>query len=280
VQREAAIRLLRPSDLPQAMHLKECAGWNQSAADWKRLLELEPGGCFGLECAGRLAATATALIYGPHLAWIGMVLTLPEFRGHGFATRMMRHAIAYASESGVAKAGLDATGMGIGVYRRLEFEPEGSEGNIQRWARPASSITLPNCSVDVWQPHKELDLRAFGADRSDLLSNLAGVESASVQRHGYAMGRPGSQAAYFGPCVADSPGVAADLLRWYLASHPGAPVYWDILTANRTAEELAREHGFSPLRVLTRMFRTLQPGAEGPIADASLVYATAGFECG
>ncbi len=228
----SGIRLLGRSDLPGAMHLKECAGWNQTKEDWERLLELEPEGCFGLEQDGRLAATTTVLTYGRDLAWIGMVLTLPEYRGHGFASMLMEHAIDFASRRGIAKIGLDATGMGIGVYRRFGFEPEAPESTIKRWARPASAGLLSPVAVDAWQPHAELDRRAFGADRSELLQSLARVESASVPGRGYAMGRPGSQAAYFGPCVADSSGVAETLLRWYLARHPAEPVYWDILAAN------------------------------------------------
>ncbi len=271
------IRLLRRADVPGAMHLKECAGWNQTREDWERLFELEPEGCFGLEQDGRLAATATALTYGRDLAWIGMVLTLPEYRGHGLASLLMERAIDFAARRGIAKIGLDATSMGIGVYRRLQFEPEGI---IQRWTRQASVGLVAPASVEAWQPHGEMDRRAFGADRSELLRSLARVESASIPGRGYAMGRPGSQAAYFGPCVADSPAVATTLLRWYLARHPAEPVYWDILAANHEAEALAREHGFAPLRELTRMVLVLRPDPRNAHPDARLVYATAGLECG
>lgn len=276
----SGIRLLRHTDVPGAMHLKESAGWNQTQEDWERLLELEPEGCFGLEQDGRLAATATALTYGRDLAWIGMVLTLPECRGHGFASLLMEHAIDFAARRGVAKIGLDATSMGIGVYRRFGFEPEGTEAIIKRWARPASADPVSPVAVDAWQPHAELDRRAFGTDRSELLQSLARVESASVLGRGYAMGRPGSRTAYFGPCVAESADAAATLLRWYLTRHPAEPAYWDILAANDEAESLAREHGFAPIRELTRMVRILRTDAQRAPSDPRLVYATAGLECG
>ncbi len=274
------IRLLRRADVPGAMHLKECAGWNQTREDWERLLDLEPEGCFGLEQDGRLAATATALTYGRDLAWIGMVLTLPEFRGHGFASMLMEHAIDFAARRGIAKIGLDATSLGIGVYRRLGFAAEEPEATIKRWARPASAGLVSPGAVDLWRPHAELDRRAFGADRSELLQRLARVESASVPGRGYAMGRAGSQAAYFGPCVADSSAVATTLLQWYLARHPAETNYWDIQAANHEAEALARRHGFAPLRELTRMVRVLGPDVQSALPDARLVYATAGLEYG
>ena len=36
------------ADIPQAMRLKESAGWNQTALDWQRLLTLAPDGCWGI----------------------------------------------------------------------------------------------------------------------------------------------------------------------------------------------------------------------------------------
>ena len=89
------------------------------------------------------------------------------------------------------------------------------------------------------------------------------------------MGRPGSKAAYFGPCVGRSADVADRLVGWFLARHPDEVVYWDILQGNPEATRLASQYGFRPVRQLTRMFR-------GPVAygDESLVYAIAGFEYG
>lgn len=271
------IRLLRREDLPGAMRLKECAGWNQTTQDWERLLELEPNGCFGLDQDGRLAASTTVLTYGKDLAWIGMVLTLPEFRGHGFASMLMQHAIDYSEQCGIARLGLDATSMGIGVYRRLGFEPVGI---LKRWARPDSADQIATVALDAWQPDRELDRRAFGADRSALLRRLARLESAFIPRLGFAMGRPGHSAAYFGPCVTDSSTAATTFLHWFLAKHPAEQVYWDILADNREAEALAREHGFAPVRELTRMVRVLRHDAQVAAPDARLVYATAGLECG
>ena len=64
------IRLLEVRDLAGAMRLKESAGWNQTAADWRRLLELAPEGCFAVELDGVIAATATVVTYGQDLAWM------------------------------------------------------------------------------------------------------------------------------------------------------------------------------------------------------------------
>lgn len=268
----SGIRLLLQSDISGAMRLKEAAGWNQTAADWERLLELEPEGCFGLEHDGILAATATAVTYGEDLAWIGMVLTLPEFRGRGFARSLMASVMNFADSRGVATAGLDATDMGIALYREFGFE---SAGVVERWQRLEDAASVDPADVGQWELAADLDRAAFGTDRGRLLLSLDSSECASLSGLGYAMARPGSKACYFGPCVTRMADSAERLLRWFLVRHPQERVYWDILTANRDATRLANQYGFSPIRQLTRMFR-------GPAIpdDPSLVFAIAGFEYG
>jgi ribosomal protein S18 acetylase RimI-like enzyme len=271
------VRSLQTSDIPGAMRLKEAAGWNQVEADWARLLDLQPDGCFALEQGGQLAATATALLYGKDLAWIGMVLTGPEFRGRGFARTLMDRAMRFVDASGVAEAGLDATDMGIALYRSFGFE---EESVVERWGLPAGATAFEPVAVDPWKPDPELDLLAFGTDRSTVLASLASCESVAIPGSGYAMGRAGSKAFYFGPCVAKSGRAADQFLRWFLARHPGEPVYWDILRDNTEAIQLAEKHGFQPLRQLTRMKHVLRPGAQVTVPDNSLVFAIAGFELG
>src|SRR5947209_20559745 len=110
------VRLLNPSDIPQAMRLKGAAGWNQTAEDWARLMELAPHGCFGIDVDGVLASTTTAVCYGTDLAWIGMVLTSAEHRGRGLARTLMRHTLEYIAQRGVECVKLDATDMGRPLY--------------------------------------------------------------------------------------------------------------------------------------------------------------------
>src|SRR5919112_5707112 len=90
------LRSLHAGDLPDLMTLKEAASWNQTEDDWLRCLRLEPDGCFGIEADGMVVASTTVIRYGSDLAWIGMVLTRPEFRGRGLARRLMERAIEYA----------------------------------------------------------------------------------------------------------------------------------------------------------------------------------------
>jgi GNAT superfamily N-acetyltransferase len=259
------------ADIPAAMRLKEAAGWNQTEMDWHNLLRLAPEGCFCMHADGAIAATTTAVCFGRELAWIGMVLTHPDFRGRGLARALMEHALA-TLEGRVDWIKLDATDMGHPLYSKLGFE---DESPIERWAARVPAVgeaeKLPPAAPDL-----DLDRRAFGADRSGLLSILNAIESVGTEG-GYAMGRAGSKAHYFGPCVAANPQAARRLVQGFLSRHPGETVYWDLLPQNERAVRLAQEQGFEPLRRLVRMAR---PG-KAPLAhDDRQVYAIAGFEYG
>ena len=89
---------------------------------------------------------------------------------------------------------------------------------------------------------------------------------------------PATPAAYFGPCIADSPQTAEKLLRWFLSRHVGERIFWDILSANREAVALAQAYGFQPARELARMSVNLRPAVS--TGDVATTFAIAGLEYG
>ena len=255
-------------DLPGLMALKSAANWNQTADDLTRFLRLEPNGCFGIDADGVLAASTAVMTYGNDLAWIGMVLTLPEFRGRGFARTLMQHAI---ESCGARTAKLDATDMGQPLYEALGFVVECP---IERWRREAGPYGEPP-AVEPVRVDAALDRIAFGADRSRLLREFALNESAS-SGGAYAFGRPGANAAHFGPCVSSSPEDFARLLRWFTSRHAHEASVIDLFPFHADAARTASELGFVPFRRLKRM--VLLPAA--PSLPDPRIYAAAGFEWG
>jgi GNAT superfamily N-acetyltransferase len=271
---EPTVRPFTAPDMPHLMRLSREAGWNQTEDDWLRIIQLEPEGCFAIECAGELVATATAYCYGEELAWIGMVLTAVEYRRRGFGRRLMEESLAFTRRRGVRWIKLDSTDMGKPLYSDLGFQDEYA---VERWKRAAGSASA--ATADPFALPALVDREAFGADRSRLLETLAPIESASVGDAGYAMGRPGSRATYFGPCVARDPVIAGRLLRWFLWRHQNEDIFWDLIPDNPAAVALAREWGFLPARRLTRM---RMPGRRATTFHErpGLIYALAGFEYG
>jgi GNAT superfamily N-acetyltransferase len=244
------IRQLEPADAPQALALSQAAGWQQTIEDWRLAIEMNPGGCFAMEMDGTVVATTTSIRYGTVLAWIGMVLTHPEFRGRGYARALIERVLDHLG--GVETAKLDATEMGAPLYRQLGFVEECA---IERWIGKLSTAPIEAQSFT----YPAFDQEAFGADRRVLLERLAKIESASLE-DAFAMGR-GNR---FGPCAACSNDYALWLAKWFLARHPDEPIVWDLFPENNLAQSL----GFEFSRRLTRMTRP-QTRSE-PCADLRL----------
>jgi GNAT superfamily N-acetyltransferase len=242
-------RLLRIDDLLDLFALSASAGWNQTAEDWSHLLSLAPQSCYGIEQDGRIVSTATALVHSPQLAWIGMVLTLPEYRGRGFAKRLFEVTLTAPASC----LGLDATAQGQPLYEQYGFQPAYP---VERWRRDPA----PAPSAAEFLP---------------IESSPSHWESAALDPQNRAFARPGRLAHFFGPAHATSPDSAAQLLAWFLHYHGQEPCFWDLDPANLGAVHLAHEAGFQPVRHLMRMFRG------SPLPDRNpLEYALPGFEYG
>ena len=221
------VRLLHEADIPAALRLKELARWNQTESDWRRLLRLEPSGCFCATIAGNVVATITTTTYGRELAWIGMVLVDPEFRRLGIATKLMRLALDHLIEAGVPTVKLDATPDGRPVYENLGFK---EESLIERWEGIAGKQPVGCSTLDISarQEALALDARAFGADRSKLIemlvedSYVTPVVAMETDRRltGHALARRGTAAAYLGPLVATVADAATVLLDGLLTLAP------------------------------------------------------------
>jgi len=277
------IRTMQAGDIPFGLRLCRLAHWNQTEADWRRLLALEPGGVFVAEIDGRPCGTAGTTCYDTRTAWIGMVLVHPDFRRRGVASALMDHCLRHLQARGAQSIKLDATDQGRPVYLRLGFN---DERPVYRYAgvRPQELAARPaarGIGPSDWAAIGRLDEVAFGADRLRLLKLLAADglsaaagDSGAVRAYGFA--RPGHEASHLGPVVAADPAAARNVVASLLARLPRAPVIWDVLPNNRDAVALAEGLGLSAGRRLTRMYRgaTMNPG------DVSCVYAAAGFELG
>ena len=266
-------RALRLCDLAAAVELSSLAGWNQTAEDWRMLLDLAPAGCFAVEADGQLVSTATVVCYGKQLAWIGMVLTKPEFRGRGFARRLLGHALDYANSLGIETVKLDATDQGEQLYESFGFRAEQS---VERWVRPGVSTCPAPRNSSPPAPHSyELDFGAVCADRTAMLEQLARRSDLHVRPGVFLFARSGRTSAHIGPCLAPDPSGARAVIEECIHDSPHAAWSWDLLPANHNAVALAFDLGFTRQRQLTRM--TVGKPLRG---RDELTYAIAGFELG
>ena len=274
------LRLIKASDFAAALELSRAAGWNQTPEDWRMLLEVAPDRCLGIEAEGRLVATTTLLCYQQRLAWIGMVLTHPDYRGRGFARRLIAAALDRADSLGVETVKLDATEQGRPLYEGFGFR---AEQPVERWSRSAlpklqAPETRPAESKNpssLSQALRELDTQAFVADRSIMLQELAQRSSLHSSPNAFLFARAGRATEYLGPCVAADPAAARAIITGTINSSAHTGWSWDSLPANKDAVTLASELGFSRQRCLTRMVR-----GKPLHGHDEMVYAIAGFELG
>jgi len=258
-------------------HLAAClalcasAGWNQNEADWRLMLGMGHGWGISLP-DGTLAASTLVLPYGKDFAWVSMVLVLPEHRRKGYASRLLRLALADLESRGLT-AVLDATPAGREVYRQEGFR---DTWGFKRYVLGNQSKTAANQVRLIhdrdWPWILELDLRAFGASREMLLRALAQrlPEAALVvEGRGFILGREGREARQVGPLIAADREAAMSLLTAGLgAVQP--PVYLDLV------DRVPAPPGSVFQRPFTRMVHGSRPAP----GNEKLVFLVAGPELG
>jgi len=266
------IRPLVPDDLPFAQNVREIAGWNQTDADWMRLIQYQPDGCFVVEHDGKPAGTATTTVFNEEVGWIGMVLVHPDFRRRGLATLLLESCIEYLTP--ITKCiKLDATPAGMKVYEKLGFV---EESRLHRWEGKAPlgvSEKSNGAAIPV-----EMDTDAFGTNRGAYLNVLAKDSSVLVSANGsgYGMIRQGKNASYLGPVISADKSAGAGMVSSLLSIEAGKKTYWDIHETNRAAVEAAEELGFVRQRELIRMYL----GTENFQGRLDLQWAISGPETG
>jgi GNAT superfamily N-acetyltransferase len=276
---------LREEHLPGCLALSKAAHWNQNGADWRLMLEIGRG--WGITLAdGTLAASTVVLPYG-NFAWVSMVLVLPEHRRQGYATQLLRTALADLASRRLTPI-LDATPAGREVYVQEGFRDTWGfrrfqlDGTIAALERSTPVRTLRDAD---WPALLALDAQAFGASRERLLRALAGrspgtalVAEEDGALAGYLLGRDGREARQIGPLVARTSSAARALLAEALSSVL-SPVYLDLVDREPGIAAWLESLGFRFQRPFTRM---VHGAGETPVApgEAGLVYCPAGPELG
>ncbi|MBX3592019.1 MAG: GNAT family N-acetyltransferase [Burkholderiaceae bacterium] len=296
----APIVPLSVADLAGAIALSASASWNQNEADWRLMLTL--GRAWGIRAPDaqgceRLAASVVALPYGSEFAWVSMVLVLPEFRGRGYASQLLAHALNELAWRGIA-AILDATPAGHPIYVPMGFVDSWGFRRYRREAAaptaparhaPAERIEADARGLDVrplrdadWPSILGIDRPAFGADREALLRSLAArlpgaahVAERDGRIVGFVFGRDGREATQIGPLLAGDPVTTRALLDAALATIDG-PVYLDLADRHVELVPWLQSRGFAYQRPFTRMLR----GLKAAPGDPSRIVLVAGPELG
>ena len=258
----ATIRTMNECDLSAALLLSTSVGWNQIAADWQRMLWLEPGGCFVAERNGEVVGTTLCCTFGP-VAWLAMVIVREDQRGCGLGRKLVQTGLEYARQRGVKTVRLDATHLGEAVYKKLGFVSQFElvrMGGIVRIPDMSNSPAHQIVSAEPAQFEKiiRLDQDGTRTERGKLLrrlfsewSPLVGVSSLG-QTDGFLASRKGRLSTQYGP-MSGTEAAAVDLFTYALTNSCGQPVIADIPVHRQSLLQVARDFGLTEQRTLLRM---------------------------
>jgi len=269
-------------DVPLGMRLKDQAGWNQTEDDWRRFLELEPGGCFVAVKEGDPVGTVAAFAFGS-IGWIAMVLVDESARHLGVGTRLVERALEYLDGQGVGTARLDATALGRPIYERLGFVAEYELVRMQGVAdAPGSHADVRELPPEQLADVLELDRKATATKRGRLLEALYREDPHAMRIFvadrsviGYITIRRGTRATQFGPAVASTVEAGQALIHDAVSRCHGKPIFIDVPVDNRAAIECVESHGLLVQRPFIRMRR-----GDPVDDDANRLWASSGPEKG
>ena len=277
-------RPLLASDADALVGLSAAAGWNQTADDWRLIVDHGGGeGVFAVD--GHPLASACAVPLTARSLWVCMVLVAAGARRQGHATRLMARQIARIEAAGKVP-GLDATELGRPVYEKLGFRPLFDLSRYRAaapvWAAVEPTATLRPAEAGDLAAIAAYDADATGGDRAFLLDHLAArlpaaawVATRGGRIAGFAMGRDGLQATGIGPLVADDAATAAALAA-AAGNALSGPIVIDLRDAAPGLAAYLERAGFARERGFTRMIKGDDPALDRTRA----LYAVAGPEFG
>ncbi|MGM0560430.1 MAG: GNAT family N-acetyltransferase [Pseudomonadota bacterium] len=262
---------LRDADLAQARQLSAAEGWPHREEDWRFMLQLGEG--LAAFDGGQLIGTAMAWPFGTAVSTLGMVLVHPQRRGSGLGKALFARLMEPIAATSIL---LHATEQAVPLYRVFGFAAVGQVQQCQG-AAPSQGFALSEdrTGVRALEPSAldeilELDVRATGADRRDLLAGIVRMGRCyglanEGELHGYAVSRPFGRGIQVGPVVADSDAGAIALAATCLSEVPGGCHVRFDLPADSPLANWVQQQGLPAVGLVTRMRRGPDPlaGREG-----------------
>jgi ribosomal protein S18 acetylase RimI-like enzyme len=221
-------------DLPAVAALRVSVGW--AVAEWalRAVIEQPHARCLvAVEGDGALAGVGSGIVYG-RLGFIGNMIVAAAHRRRGVGSAILDAVAEYLEGAGCTRLELNATSDGRPLYERHGFRSLGrsATARIPRDAHlaPDPTIAVRGATSADMRAITGYDLPRFGGDRRILLEILVEAPGTTTLlatvggvMAGYACVR--TSEGRVGPMLAETPSVAATLLREAFALVPDAPEY-------------------------------------------------------
>jgi len=270
------IRPMRTNDFRPIVKLTAREHWGFGTRDLKRMIALQPRGCLVATMGGEPIGLTTAISYGRNASWIGNVVVSGKHRGTGVGSNLVQSAVQYLLRIHVKRIGLYSYPENEAMYKRLGFETTGGFATLSMPGGPRN-LTKTTKRIPLRQILR-LDKRAFGADRSKLLTRLHHefpehwawiVNEAGVS--GYSVVKQYQDSYEIGPlvCVQMNEQSIEALLRSSIARTEKWPLEMSVPVSNATVAETAERLGFRlDKRGVAMSYARLEPIVIGPAIGA------------
>jgi GNAT superfamily N-acetyltransferase len=256
---------MRPGELELVLEWARQEGWNPGLDDSLPFHDADPSGFF-VGAVGEVPVGSISVVkYGDDLAFLGLYMVHPEFRGKGYGRAIWDAGIASANGRSI---GLDGVVAQQENYRKAGFEEAyktvrygGVIGSL-----PSSSLTATPVT-DKLDGLVRYDASVFSAQRPAFVTswctNRKHRRTAVVRKSGKIRGYGTIRRCYdgykIGPLFAADADSAAALLSTLGQEAKGARVFIDIPSDNRDAVALAVGMGLEPVFETSRMYRGAVP---------------------
>jgi hypothetical protein len=260
-------------------------GWNPGRGDDEIFFPTDPRGFLIGRLDGRPISSISAVRYGPGHGFIGLYITVPEFRGQGYGLRTWQAGMDRLAGRNI---GLDGVVAQQANYRRSGFHAAWTTTRFQgplTGARQAPGVETVDARSVGFAELAAFDRRFFPAERDAFLAlwiTAPGRRAVAARRNrsvvGFAARRPAGDVDRIGPVFADSPEVAESLLAALSAADRDGkvpPVMIDVPAHNSAAVELAGRVGLEAAWDTARMYT-----GGVPDIDQDGIYAVTTLELG
>jgi len=266
----ADISRMTKDDIPFAIQLTDAEDWGYLEDDFKRLVELDPDGCFVARDNETPVGIVSTSSYGNY-AFIGTLIVDESERGRGIGEKLMNHAMEHLRSNGISSFELDAVFQAVPLYRKLGFIDKYYSLRMFRDPDNNSGV-LGSCPSDLLGQVIKFDRESTGLDRKDLLiryfeempEHIYAIRKRKVTAYAIVRPRAGDYWA-IGPCVADNPDDAETLLSALINKYGSRKISIGFPCTNMNMMEIAAKLGFQYDPPSLRMYSGDRPDYEGKI---------------